>query len=311
VTPWVIAEYSCALFHLLRPYVAELPIDATAIVPVKVDSPHRLEHIQAIIPYLIDNLRFKEVFVVETDTEPRLARLLPEGVRYFFVQQRASDDFSRAVAVNTALHSVQTNITALWDVDCICPFEQLYTASRAVLAGADSARPYQTFVSTRRRGLDSLRLGRVHYSELDKHSIWQMPEPTGPQAMCLFNTGVLKHIRGLSDLFYDYGGEDVELSNRMIKLGLKHVIIPGRGYHFAHTRSLTSQPRERSVQLNYGEAWRIAEMSTEEVRAYYGITETVGAYSKLVRPAPFNKVFDTASDAAGILQTPAMTRQLY
>ncbi len=264
-------------------------IPITAVIPVRLDCPERLTNLWAVTHYLLDQLQFEQVIVVEADTRPRVLGCIEHArIRWHYIQVSSTWAWNKGRVVNCALPFVNTRLLALWDVDGLLRPQAIAQAVDLLLTNQiDYIIPWSRLLYLKPDAplIDTVRAGQWIEPEL-AHA-----DATSVSNMGLINlttTALFRHIRGFNELFHGWGGEDSELIARVSRLGYRVMRLELDAAHLHHPRT-SSSPNAEFNKLSQGELDRVAGMDLAGVRAYFGLGETPGRYVSLRRPDPFIK----------------------
>lgn len=244
--------------------------DLTFLIPLRLDSVHRIENLQMTIEHLLTHFD-TNIHVHETGAYNNgvLMKLLPTSIKYHFVEDY-DPIFHRTYYINRMIERCKTPLVAVWDSDVITPPNQTTEAVEWLRTGeADFVRPYdQQFLDT------SLIIRELYFktrdiSWLHKHSAKMTPlyPPYPVGGGFLANLEKYKESGLENEKFYGWGVEDGERVNRWNILGYKYKNTAGIMYHLSHPRGQNSQfhcPQEMDVKN--AELYRIASMSKQELQ---------------------------------------------
>lgn len=255
------------------------------IIPFKYDSENRLENILELLKYSKKHWRFKDIFLVEMDDKPKIVNLIPDWCKYIFAKE-CKEVWSRSKRINLAMHMVETDITMILDSDVIVDWDIIEYVSEKIINGElDASTPFEKLYHLSRTSIiDEMKKGKIKIEEyIKKNEASRIFETNG--ACFLTKTSVLKHIRGMSELFLGWGLEDDELISRYIKLGYKYGRIKGsNAIHINHERTSNCAPDPEYFLGSVTEKNRSLVSTKEEIMKYYGITNDVGLYNCLLEP---------------------------
>jgi hypothetical protein len=274
-------EYLCTYTLPLRNLIQRPELDITPVLPVKYDFPERVENLLVVIDYIHQVYRIPEVVVSEYGESPKLAAILcgMEGVRYCFTQG-AQGEWNKSIAVNAGARLVKTSSLAIWDTDVLLPYASVYNSVRA-LETSHACIPYSTFINCHRSSIPIFRNKILSHPEIMQHYTVEAFFNKGrvaATAACVFiRTAFFHQIRGMSELFYGFGWEDVEFAGRLQALG-KVITVAGPSYHLSHPRGKASKPDPETYKFNIQEAEDAHRRTKEETLAYMGITGEVAPY---------------------------------
>ncbi len=264
-------------------------IPITAVIPVRLDCPERLTNLWTVTHYLLDQLQFEQVIVVEADVRPRILGSIEHArLRWHYVQVSSSWAWNKGRVVNCALPFVNTRLLALWDADGLLRPQAVTQSIDLLLTNqTDYIVPWSRLLYLKRDAplIETVRAGQ-----------WIEPEMAHVDATSVSNMGLInltttalfRHIRGFNELFHGWGGEDSELVARVARLGYRIMRLDLDAAHLHHPRT-SSSPNAEFDKLSQGELDRVVAMDSAGVRAYFGVAEKPGRYGSLRRPDQYIK----------------------
>jgi hypothetical protein len=149
----------------------------------------------------------------------------------------------------------------------------------------DLSVPYTDFYHVKRRVLRTVQTNTIDYEGIvaNPDNILARFETIGAGCF-LCSTTLLRHVRGLNELFIGWGYEDDEIITRLCRLGYRAMRVKGPMLHIAHERLTNSWPNDDFIELSKAEWKRIRFMPPEEIARYFGITKEPGEYCSLRKP---------------------------
>jgi predicted glycosyltransferase involved in capsule biosynthesis len=262
------------------------------IIPFKNDDVSRLENLLSLISYIEKFWSYNQIIVVEMDEKPTALNLLPDNITYLFAKEKKGEIWNKSKRVNLALPIVKSPILMMLDVDVIVDFNAVkYICEKIKNKELELATPFNKLIHMERKPLlDSMciEINPNDYAEKNKQYILREFATTG--GCFLADTATFKHLRGVNELFLGWGLEDDELIYRYMKLGKKYGRVENMcALHIEHKRTDNTIPNKECFAGNIIERHRMKTWSKEKIQEYYGITESVGAYSTLSKPAEPNE----------------------
>ncbi len=245
--------------------------DVTFLIPVRIDSIHRVENLMAVVSYI--NMNFDtNIHLLEAGSFNNgiLARLLSKNVRITFIEDH-DPVFHRTYYINRLVEQSQTPIVAVWDSDVLVPKNQVEVAVNLIRKdNAHFVLPYNE------QFLDTSMLVREMYFKQNNFSVLQNNEGkmqglygADPVGGGFFANRKVYLKSGLeNEYFYGWGHEDGERVNRWNILGYRFQKIDGCLYHLSHHRSMNSKYHsKRQQEVKMTELERLSMMSKEEMES--------------------------------------------
>lgn len=245
--------------------------DLTFVVPFCLDLPERLRNLRIISEFIVS--RFDTVLMVaEYDSEPRLSldgwpEELRRRVRHRFFPNDESY-FRKSRALNLAVREVGTPFFAMYDADVLLQSWQYEVGARLLREGeCDVCLPYENRVMWIPRDdvpavashLDDRMLGSLGHEISDESYRFV-------GLVNLFDARVFREAGMMNENFRSWGYEDVELYERLLKLGYRVVRTGGRAYHLGHGNGGDTGPHHPHFSENRCEYHRIMEMTPDQLR---------------------------------------------
>lgn len=241
--------------------------DVTFLIPLRLDSVHRLENLLLTVGFLRRYFSCR-IVVWEADCYPNglVERCLPE-VDYRFIEDK-DPVFYRTYYLNEMARQVATPYLSLWDTDVVTSPVQIMQAVEALRKGeARMAYPYDG------------RFAEVSYP------LRELYRKTEEIEVLLQHTEKMKILCGISggavfaekdayaeagmenEHFYGWGAEDDERLVRWKNLGYKIFRATGMLFHLTHARLQNSAYLSEAYrELAYGELLAARDYSGEEIR---------------------------------------------
>jgi hypothetical protein len=210
--------------------------DVTFLVPLRIDSPERMENIHTLIKYT--SLHFKTNFIVlEADSTPKFNfEYNLEGMHYEFIEDK-DEIFHRTKWINRLISLSDTPFVAVWDSDAIAPTEQILNAVEKLrLDEAVFSFPYDgRFYSCDKISCDLFR-SLLNIEILKKRTPLMNLMHGYHSVGGAFFVNKSKYLAagGENENIYGWGPEDAERVKRLEILGLPIYYSPGPLFHLCH-----------------------------------------------------------------------------
>ena len=217
--------------------------DLSFLIPVRLDSIHRLENLLVTIDFLGSHFD-SPIRVYEAGSYPTgiISSLVKNKAEYTFQEDR-DEIFHRTNYINTLINLSSTPYVAIWDCDVIVPPKQIIDSVEVLKDGQYSfVFPYEKeFLDTgailreifmKKRNLDILLSQKGKMTALYDH------DPIG--GAFLANRLDYCKVGMENPNFYGWGREDGERLHRWKGMGYKHARIKGPLFHLSHPRGLNS-----------------------------------------------------------------------
>ena len=246
-------------------------MDCTFIIPVKLESDHRIKNAKIVLNFLYDNFDTNIIiYEFETNKIPELINIT-DNIVYINETNPENKPFHRTAFLNKMLKLVKTYVTVNYDLDVILPLES-YAASRDAVKFSqfDLVFPYglgefQKMVSKDVK--DELISNKNIFNIMDNNSIIHSSEFGHVQ---FFKTS--SYIKGgmENEGFVSYAPEDKERNYRFINLGYKTGRINNSFvYHLEHERNCDSNSSNPYFEKNMDLWNKIKDMTIFELLEYY------------------------------------------
>lgn len=218
--------------------------DITFLIPIRLDSFHRLENLLLSIDFLQKyfdtNIKVLEAYKYNNSI---LSKLLPENVEYQFVKDR-DPVYHRTKYQNMLLEGVETLYIAIWETDIIAYPE-------AIIECVEKLRRNETEVALPYNGkvMDVTPILREHYAKIkdveflhrnaEKMNILYNRTDLVGGAIFLNREAYIKAGKD-NESFYGWGNEDFERIIRWETLCYRIFKSDTTLYHLHHTRGENS-----------------------------------------------------------------------
>ena len=210
--------------------------DVTFLVPLRIDSPERLENINTLIKYIF--LHFRTRFIVlEADSVRRyFPDVNPEGLRYEYIED-LDEVFHRTKWINKLISFSDAPFIAVWDADAVAPPDQIADAISKIRSGTVVLSfPYDgRFYSCDKITCDLFR--RILNIEILIKRVPVMSLMHGYHSVggaFIVNKTKYLDVGGENENIYGWGPEDTERVKRLEIMGLPVYYSPGTLFHLWH-----------------------------------------------------------------------------
>lgn len=248
--------------------------DVTFLIPVRIDSPERLENLKLTVQFLNSYLD-TSVLALEADLKEQVQ--IPEGVRKWFVKDH-DPVFHRTRYLNQMTRQVTSPYLAIWDADVIGIPSQLEAAVNLLREGkADMVFPYEKYFYAVPKLFKELYVNnnyRLDILEKGKEYMGYMPGDWPVGGAFLVNRQAYMEAGMENEHFYGWGPEDAERVVRWDTLGYRIKRVDGPLFHLPHPRKSWYDSKETEIR-NRGEFLRICAMDPPQLKKYIGDAEWV------------------------------------
>jgi predicted glycosyltransferase involved in capsule biosynthesis len=256
------------------------------IIPFKYDSKNRLENILELLNYSKKYWNFEKIILVEMDENPKIINLIPNWCAYVFCKEE-NETWSRSKRINLGVSLVESEILMILDSDVLVEWSVVEHIIKEIKNNRlDAATPFENLYHVSRKIISSMKnkIDINSYLNKNKEEISRVFKVNG--GCFITKTNIFKHIRGMNEFFLGWGLEDDELINRYIKLGYRYARIKGHNaIHINHERTKNCLPDPSNFENSITEKNRIYLFNKNEILKYYGISNDIGEYSSLNKPA--------------------------
>ena len=264
-------------------------IDATFIIPIRIESEDRLRNVITSVAFLLNNFN-TNIIVKEVDkTSVFKERALPQlesffgdvNVKHIF-EESDQPLFHRQRVLNEMIMEADTEIVVNYDCDVILPLESYVTAYMGIKEKVfDVVYPYGDGMYQRQVNADkivSAFLDGNDYSILDAVSNEHTSDFGWAQ---FFRRSV--YIKGgmENENFRAYAPEDKERYFRFTTLGYKVGRINNVVYHLEHARGENSWFSNPHMESNLQEWEMISGMDKKQLMDYYSNQEYLEKYASI------------------------------
>jgi hypothetical protein len=250
--------------------------DLSFVIPIRVDTPDRLENCETILRFLQMHFPQSEIQLVEQDVTTQTAALrsaFPQVVWHFEFNDR---HFSRGGAINTGLLRSTRSIVCAYDTDILVNPEALRRSAVLIDEGRwPIVIPFNLiFVelsgALRKSVIDDLGISGLsnisNLSEVPRHPEIASRVLSGAIMMCDRELVIMEG--GYNRKMISYGWEDIEFFKRFEKLGYYSCMLHEFNLiHLDHRRGPDSRVNEM-YKLNQAEFDKVLKMPQSELRSY-------------------------------------------
>jgi hypothetical protein len=251
--------------------------DVSFLIPVRIDSPSRLEN-------LLINIRCLEkyfktnILIIESDSASHVPlEDLPPSCDYLFVQD--DNPFLHRTRINNMLvRRASTPLVALHDVDAIAPVSQI-TDTVEILRNhaADLVSPYDgRFTSV--DNLFKALFGKILDPDLlvlNQNKLETTIDRSWGGSVFMLKRSFLR--AGLdNEHFKSWGPDDQERIKRMKTLGYVVKRVPGPLFHLPHERKENSYFSDTGTHIKYTEEYlHVCNLRSDALRQYVSTWEWI------------------------------------
>lgn len=240
--------------------------DVSFTIPVRYDSPDRMENMQMVEEWLWKNFD-TNVYVMEYDTQA-----FSNGTyAYTWIPREEMPYFWRTKMLNKMAEMNNTPYIVNLDCDNIVPVMQIMIGVDMLRKGeAELAYPYDgraARVEDRQKWRPKLMASGIDCGVF-KNVIFRGTRPIDAKSVghiVMWNRDVFFKIGGENESFISYGPEDVERWERAEKLGIAIKRVKGICYHMDHWMGEDSSGANQFFGQNYAELARLRKLSRDEL----------------------------------------------
>ena len=243
--------------------------ELTVLIPIRIDSVHRMENLLCVVDFLLGNFPF-QVMVSEAGAYENgiLRKMLPGEVSYRFTKDN-DPVYYRTMYINDMMKRVRTRYVAVWDADVLVPTRQVLQALEYLQdENCDVVYPYDgTFLDTgltirkmfmRDRSIDLLERLREWMPSLYGNAM------RGGAFMIKTDKYIAAGVENLN--FYGWSPEDSERYERWLNLGYKIKTVNGCMFHLSHPRDINGMHNSMEQQkYTYYEKHLTVYSSADEI----------------------------------------------
>ena len=264
-------------------------LEATFIIPIRIESQDRLRNVITTTAFLIDNFD-TNIIIKEVDSEsvfirdvvPVLKDFYDVDTHIFHIFEKSDEPlFHRQRVLNEMVAEAKTEIVVNYDCDVLLPLDSYHESYQSILHHThDVIYPYgQGIYQKQVRATDevvSKFLETSDYRYLDEVSNLHTSDFGWVQ---FFNRQV--YIKGglENENFKAYAPEDKERFYRFTTLGYNVGRINDYVYHLEHARGENSWFSNPHMSSNMQEWEKIQTMNREQLLEYYSQQEYLKKYA--------------------------------
>jgi glycosyltransferase involved in cell wall biosynthesis len=272
------------------------------VIPIRVDTPDRLENCGAILRFLTAHFPQSEIQLIEQDVESQTGPLRDTFPRVVWHFEFNDKHFSRGAAINTGLLKSTRPYVCAYDTDILVDPAALRLAASLISAHRWSVViPFNLiFVELsgerRKAVIDSLDITGLsaitRLADVPKHPEISARVLSGAIMMCDRDLAVMEG--GYNRKMVSYGWEDIEFFKRFEKLGhYSYMLNDFNLIHLDHRRGPDSRINDK-YEINKLEFEKVVKMSETELRNYVESELRIGppVDSSLRRRLRWKRAFD-------------------
>ena len=269
-------------------------LEATFIIPVRIESPDRLRNVVTTTAFLMENFD-TNIIIKEVDNEPVFQRdaipLLEEildfniwETNFNYIYEKSDDPlFHRQRILNEMIMESDTHIVVNYDADAILPKESYELAYKGIMDGIyDVVYPYGSGMFQKQVAATDVTVSQFletgDYEFLNAVS----KDHTSDFGWVQFFKRS-SYIQGgmENENFKAYAPEDKERYYRFNMLGYSVGRIENYVYHLEHARGENSWFNNPHMDNNMSEWGKIQGMSKDNLLKYYSEQEYLQKYAGL------------------------------
>jgi len=266
-------------------------LEATFIIPVRIESPDRLRNVVTTTAFLMENFD-TNIIIKEVDKEPVFQRdaipLLEEildfniwETNFNYIYEKSDDPlFHRQRILNEMIMEADTHIVVNYDADAILPKESYELAYKGIMDGIyDVVYPYGSGMFQKQVAATDVTVSQFletgDYEFLNAVS----KDHTSDFGWVQFFKRS-SYIQGgmENENFKAYAPEDKERYYRFNMLGYSVGRIENYVYHLEHARGENSWFNNPHMDNNMAEWGKIQSMSKDNLLKYYSEQEYLQKY---------------------------------
>ena len=270
-------------------------LEATFIIPVRIESPDRLRNVVTTTAFLMENFD-TNIIIKEVDAEPVFQRdaipLLEEildfniwETNFNYIYEKSDDPlFHRQKVLNEMIMEADTHIVVNYDADAILPKESYELAYKGIMDGIyDVVYPYGSGMFQKQVAATDVTVSQFletgDYEFLNAVS----KDHTSDFGWVQFFKRS-SYIQGgmENENFKAYAPEDKERYYRFNMLGYSVGRIENYVYHLEHARGENSWFNNPHMDNNMSEWGKIQGMSKDNLLKYYSEQEYLQKYDTCV-----------------------------
>ena len=269
-------------------------LEATFIIPVRIESPDRLRNVVTTTAFLMENFD-TNIIIKEVDAEPVFQRdaipLLEEildfniwETNFNYIYEKSDDPlFHRQRILNEMIMEADTHIVVNYDCDAILPKESYELAYKGIMDGIyDVVYPYGSGMYQKQ-----VKATDVTVSSFLETGDYEFLDAVSTESTSDFGWAQFfkrsSYIQGgmENENFKAYAPEDKERYYRFNMLGYSVGRIENYVYHLEHARGENSWFNNPHMEGNNAEWDKIQGMSKDNLLKYYSEQEYLQKYAGL------------------------------
>ena len=269
-------------------------LEATFIIPIRIESPDRLRNVVTSTAFLMENFD-TNIIIKEVDAEPVFQRdaipLLEEildfniwQTNFNYIYERSDEPlFHRQKVLNEMIMESDTEIVVNYDCDVILPKESYQLAYEGIVNGIyDLVYPYGSGHYQKQVKATDITVSKFletgDYEFLDAVSNIHTSDFGWAQ---FFKTSSYRQGGMENENFRAYAPEDKERYFRFNKMGYSVGRIENYVYHLEHARGENSWFTNPHMESNMAEWNKIKEMNKKQLLHYYSEQEYLNKYARI------------------------------
>jgi predicted glycosyltransferase involved in capsule biosynthesis len=249
------------------------------IIPLRIDHKDRLINAEIVLNYLINNIKDKEIIIIENSSESYYERMnLTDRKEIIHIHQKNNDElFHRMKCINDGLSIAKYPITLIYDIDVLLPVKVFEELIIMILTDKyDIVKPFANppgCIYIHQSNKDDLLEKSIKGEPFDIENYEMKKDDktgfAGNGFVVCVNTEIYKSLGGENEGFLAYGPEDNERYYRFQKLDKKVGCLHNPVYHLEHFRTNNSCKSNPTFNANEELYNYIRNMSKKELYKYY------------------------------------------
>ena len=226
--------------------------DFTFLIPVRIDSQHRIENTNAIVRFIKHQFK-TDIFILETDIEQRyfIENDQPD-IHYRFIEDQ-NEIYNKAYWVNRLISFTSSTFVIVWDTDAIVSKEQINEGINALRSGKSiMSLPYDGRVYSVNEPISRLFKEKLSFKILSS-SIPVLKLMYGyymTGGIYMVNRNKFIELGGENEKILGWGLEDAERLKRMESFDLSIYYSKGPLFHLWHPRGKNSWFANHVIEKN-------------------------------------------------------------
>lgn len=249
--------------------------DNTFIIPIKIDSPDRLENLFITINFLTKNFN-TNILVLEADKEAKIKNNLKDNINYIFYETN-EDFFHRTKFLNIMIDLVRTKSIVNYDIDVLLPVRSYELAYKLIIDNeADLVYPFHYGNLQHEISINGKNNFKKNFLFEDlKENDFSIKNYLSEFGHCQFFNREQYITNGMeNEYFISYGPEDKERFERFSKLNKKIKFINDAPvYHLQHFRGEDSSEKNFYFNQNWNLYQYLKTLTPTETKEFYDKAE--------------------------------------